>query len=118
MVARASVRRVYNEPRVTRHVERLVLGWLLDMDPKDLGRASGRIGLLAANEARKILAMDGPTRTAHMARSLDAVQLWKRPKRPQPVEEGVEGEEEKDGEEEASQEASGIGGDGRIGKGE
>lgn len=82
-IGRAAVRRVYNDPRTTVHVERLTLGWLMEWDPLNDTAVRQFIGLRAANEARRIKAMTEAERTAAFGRSsADAVRLTKRDHRP------------------------------------
>ena len=74
-IARAAVRRVYNEPRVTVWVERKVLQWLMAWDPTTDQGIRQHIGLMAGNEARKLKAMDGPSLTAYMRRAGDLPRI-------------------------------------------
>ncbi len=68
-IARASVRRVYNDPRVTVFVERKVLQWLLDWDPVQDQPVRQHIGLKAGNEARRLKAMKPAERTLALSRA-------------------------------------------------
>ena len=74
-VARASVRRVYNCPRTTVHVERCVLHWLMRWDPVADLPVRQYIGLKAANEARKAKALKGREQDVLFGRSHDLVRL-------------------------------------------
>lgn len=74
-IARAAVRRVYNDPRTTTHVERLVLRWLLQWDPLTDQGIRQYIAFKSANEARRIKAMSPAGRTAAFARSVDGPVL-------------------------------------------
>lgn len=75
MVARATVRRIYNDPRLTTHVERCVLDWLMNWDPSGKQPIRTRIALLAANEARRYAASSNARRTEIVGRSNDLIRL-------------------------------------------
>lgn len=82
-IARATVRRVYNDPRTTTHVERCVLHWLMHWDPVSGQPIRQHIGLMAGNEARKVKAMKEADRTQHFGRSNDLMRLVHRSHRPE-----------------------------------
>jgi hypothetical protein len=79
-IARGSVRRVYNDPLVTVHVERCCLRWLLDWDPVEDQPVRQYIGLKAGNEARRLKAMSPRERSIAMGRSWDYPVLVSRVK--------------------------------------
>ncbi len=81
-IARASVRRVFNDPRTTTHVERLCLHWLMHWDPIEDQPIRAYIGLKAGNEARRIKAMKPAAQTEAFARSWDRPRLESRSHRP------------------------------------
>jgi hypothetical protein len=74
-IARATVRKVYNDPRLTGHVERSVLHWLMNWDPSGKQSVRTRIALLAANEARRFAASSNAKRTEILGRSNDLIRL-------------------------------------------
>ena len=82
MAAVAAVRRVYNDPRTTRYVERMVLDWLMHWDPSRDIPVRQYIALRAANEARRVRGMREDKRRRYLERALDAMRLTCRPHRP------------------------------------
>jgi hypothetical protein len=74
-IARATVRRVFNDPRTTTHVERCVLHWLMHWDPVTDQPVRQYIGLKAGNEARRIKALKGRKRDVVLGRSHDLMRL-------------------------------------------
>jgi hypothetical protein len=74
--ASRAVRSVFNDPRTTAHVERSVLAWLLEWNGE--GNIISIIALRAANEARKILALDEPARRPVLGRSHDLPKIYTR----------------------------------------
>lgn len=75
MVARATVRKIYNDPRLTVHVERCVLHWLMHWDPSGRQRIKAHVALLAANEARRYAASSNAKRTEIVGRSNELIRL-------------------------------------------
>lgn len=70
-LCRAAVRKVYNCPKVTRHVERMALTWLMDWDPIGDPPIRSYMVLRASNEARRLKAMTPRGRTLACSRSSD-----------------------------------------------
>lgn len=68
-VGRGTVRQVYNCPRVTVHVERMMLEWLMDWDPVNDPPVRQALALKAANEARRLKALTPAKRTLACSRS-------------------------------------------------
>lgn len=80
MVARATVRKIYNDPRLTVHVERCVLHWLMHWDQSGgERRLKPYIALRAANEARRFAAATDARRTEIVGRSNELMYLTCRP---------------------------------------
>lgn len=75
MIARATVRRIYNDPRLTVHVERCVLHWLMYWDPASRQGVRQHIALRAANEARRWMTSSNAERTEILGRSNELIRL-------------------------------------------
>ena len=71
-LGRVTVRRVYNCPKVTLHIERMTLTWLMDWDPLEDPPVRSYIVLKAGNEARRLKAMTQRARTQACSRSSDS----------------------------------------------
>lgn len=77
-IARTTARRIYNDPRLEAHIQRCVLHWLLGWDPAGRQGIRQRIGLLAANEARRYAAGSDSKRSEILGRSNDLPRLTRR----------------------------------------
>lgn len=79
-IARAAVRRTFNDPRATCHVERSVLHWVLHWNPITDHPIRQHVGWKAANEAKRCkAAKTEKARRELYGRSWDLLQL--RPRR-------------------------------------
>jgi hypothetical protein len=75
-IARMAGRNVHNCPRCEAHIERMTLHWLMHWDEEQPVRRY--IALRAANEARRVRALDEAGRTEMFGRSHSKMKLWRR----------------------------------------